>query len=100
MVAVSSRFSLLVTLCTVAVLSFNPLLVGAAVIDTRHSNQPATFERDRHGVKQQVIPLPRTFNKAHSEAPTRDPLVEHGRVRKGKGKEQGVGDISAHIVTI
>jgi hypothetical protein len=52
MVAVASRFTLLTTLCTVAVLSFNPLLVGAAVIDTRH---PTVFERDRHGVKQQVI---------------------------------------------
>jgi hypothetical protein len=99
MVAVGSRFALLATLCTVAVLSFNPLLVSAAVIDTRHSSQPATFERNRHGVKQQVIPLPNGFNKANSGGSTRDPIVEHSRLHKGKGKEREVGDISPHILT-
>ncbi|KAF5361775.1 hypothetical protein D9756_002169 [Leucocoprinus leucothites] len=92
MVAVSSRFAVLATLCVVASVSYTPLAADAAVVEARHSdkkmagNLPA--EGDTRLAKQPVIPLPHKLSKASVKGATKANIIEHSRTHKNKKKEQ------------
>ena len=92
MVAVSSRFAVLATLCAVASVSYTPLTASAVAVEARHSDKKFAENLP----KQPVIPLPHKLNKTSAKDVAKHNAVEHGRIHKNR-KEREVNKRGAYI---
>jgi hypothetical protein len=91
MVAVSSPFAVLATLCAVASVSYTPLTASAAAVEARHSDKKLAAGNPRVA-KQPVIPLPHKLGKTNMKGTTKANIVEHGSTHKSKKKGRVVSE--------